>query len=107
MMEHDWVIHGGRVIDPANNVDDQLDLGIKGGHISFLAKSVNLSCAKHSFDARGKLVVPGLIDLHFHGYEHATPLGVPVDHYCLGRGVTTAVDAGSSGSSTFPGFRFF
>ena len=97
MIEHDWVIHGGRVIDPANNIDDQLDLGIKEGRISFLAKSAKLSCAKRSFDARGKVVVPGLIDLHFHGYEHATPLGVPVDHYCLGRGVTTAVDAGSSG----------
>ena len=107
MIEHDWVIHGGRVIDPANNIDDQWDLGINEGHISFLAKSIDLSCAKRSFDARGKIVVPGLIDLHFHGYEHATPLGVSVDHYCLGRGVTTAVDAGSSGCSTFPGFRFF
>ena len=70
----------GRLIDPANNIDDQLDLGIKEGRISFLAKSAKLSCAKRSFDARGKVVVPGLIDLHFHGYEHATPLGVPVDH---------------------------
>lgn len=46
------------------------------------------------FLVSGCLVVPGLIDLHVHCYEHVTPLGIDVDKYSVGRGVTTVVDAG-------------
>ena len=107
MAQHDWVIAGGRVIDPANRIDGRMDVYIKDGRISLLARSTDGETSKQRFDARGLLVVPGLIDLHMHGYEHVTPLGIAVDHYCLGRGVTTAVDAGSAGCSTFQGFRVF
>eukprot|EP00106_Octopus_bimaculoides_P023174 XP_014790616.1 PREDICTED: deacetylase EF_0837-like [Octopus bimaculoides] len=57
------------------------------------------------FDASGCYVVPGLIDCHVHAYQYATPLGIDVDEFCLRRGVTTAVDAGSAGAATFAGLR--
>src|SRR5207247_11350460 len=49
-------------------------------------------------DARGLLVTPGWIDLHTHVYWGVAPLGVEADTHCVGRGVTTAVDAGSAGA---------
>lgn len=107
MAHHDWIIAGGRVMDPSHGVDARLDLCIRDGHISLLTRSARAETFDRRFDARGLLVVPGLIDLHMHGYEHVTPLGINVDHYCLGRGVTTAVDTGSAGCSTFEGFRTY
>jgi len=56
-------------------------------------------------DARRLLVTPGWVDLHTHVYWGVAPLGVEADAHCLRRGVTTAVDAGSAGASTFPGFK--
>lgn len=107
MAHHDWIIAGGRVIDPANGVDARLDLCIRDGRISRLTRSAGAETSDRRFDAGGLLVVPGLIDLHMHGYEHVTPLGINPDHYCLGRGVTTALDTGSAGCSTFEGFRTY
>ena len=50
-------------------------------------------------------MTPGLIDLHTHLYPGVTHYGIEPDTHCLGRGVTTAVDAGSAGAQTFPGLR--
>lgn len=55
-------------------------------------------------DATGHLVTPGLVDLHVHGYRHVTPWGVDLDAHAPRAGVTTVVDAGSTGASTFGGF---
>lgn len=107
MPKLDWLITNGRIMDPATGLDQIADLGIQNGKIAQLGPSLDRQSARHSYDATNQLVVPGLVDLHIHGYQHATPLGIDVDHYCLGRGVTTAVDAGSAGCDTFPGFRAF
>jgi len=58
-------------------------------------------------DARGLLVVPGLIDLHVHVFAGASHYWIAPDPHCLATGVTTVVDAGSSGALTFPAFRQF
>ena len=105
MSQYDWIIKGGRVIDPANDIDDELDLALSAGAIARIDRGLDGAAADRVYDAAGKLVVPGLIDLHAHCYAGATPAGVDIDHYGLGRGVTTAVDAGSAGSDTFHGFR--
>jgi len=107
MRKLELIIRGGHVIDPANHVDAVLDIGVCDGRISAIEHSIDPELGDATYDASGKIVTPGLVDLHVHGYHLVSPLGVPVDHYCLGRGVTTAVDAGSSGCSTFAGFRAF
>ncbi|HEX5301516.1 MAG TPA: amidohydrolase/deacetylase family metallohydrolase, partial [Streptosporangiaceae bacterium] len=61
--------------------------------------------AAETVDASGLVLVPGLVDLHTHLYEGVSHYGIDPDANCLRRGVTTAVDAGSSGAQTFPGFR--
>jgi len=105
MHRYDWILRGGHVIDPAQQVDGLRDVGIRDGRIAAVAESLDPNLADNVYDATGKLVTPGLIDIHVHVYDAATPLGIDADHYCLGRGVTTAVDAGSAGCDTFPGLR--
>jgi dihydroorotase len=61
--------------------------------------------AHRMIDATGLVVVPGLVDLHVHVYPGVSHYGVEPDEHCLLRGVTTAVDTGSAGAATFPGFR--
>lgn len=107
MSSYDWLIKDGRVIDTANDTDGVMDLALASGKIVAVEAGLDPNQAQHVYDAAGKLVVPGLIDIHMHGYNHVTPLGIDTDHYCLGRGVTTAVDAGSAGACTYPGFRVY
>ena len=107
MTTYDWLIKGGRVIDPANDIDGFMDVALCAGRIVAVEADLNVDDAQQVYDASDKLVVPGLVDIHVHGYNHVTPLGIDADHYCLGRGVTTAVDAGSAGACTFPGFRVY
>ena len=107
MEKFDWIIKGGRVIDPASDTDGVFDVAINAGRIAKVHKALDAGSAEQVYDAGSRLVTPGLIDLHVHGYHLVTPLGIDVDHYCLGRGVTTAVDAGSAGCDVFAGFRAF
>ena len=90
----DLVIVGGRVVDPASGYDGPGEVAIRDGLCVALGPSVGP--AKETLDVAGRLVVPGLIDLHthvFHGYHGADP-----DVVCLPRGTTTAFDGGSSGA---------
>ncbi len=105
MNQYDWIIAGGRVIDPANDIDDELDVGISAGEIAAVGMGLDGAAADQVYDASGKIVVPGFIDIHAHCYQGGTPSGVDIDHYGLGRGATTCVDAGSSGCDTFDDFR--
>ena len=106
---HDLVIRGGRVIDPSQNIDAVMDVAIDGARISALGPSIGDGGVPggmgQAFEANGLIVTPGFVDLHTHVYFGVPPLGVEADPNCLAKGVTTAVDAGSAGSSTFPGFR--
>ncbi|MBI3964994.1 MAG: amidohydrolase/deacetylase family metallohydrolase, partial [Chloroflexi bacterium] len=97
----------GRVIDPGRGFDGVADVAIRSDRIMAVEPNIELANAgtRHVLDAAGLIVVPGLIDVHTHLFAGVAPLGVEADPNCLGRGVTTAVDAGSSGGSTFPAFR--
>jgi dihydroorotase len=101
---YDLVIKGGTVIDPSIGLRKQLDIAVKDGKIAEV--SPNISAGKSRIvSAIGKLVTPGLIDVHVHVYEGVTESGINADRYCIARGVTTAVDAGSAGYPSIGGLR--
>lgn len=104
-MSDDLVIHGGTLIDPANGIDGVTDIAIRHGRVAAVGTDVDRSRALSSFDAAGLLVVPGLVDLHVHVYWGGADLSVEPGPNDLMRGVTTMVDAGSSGANNFPAFR--
>jgi dihydroorotase len=95
-------LDGGRVIDPASGVDEIATVAVTDGRIESVGPRVE---AERTIAAAGLLVVPGLVDLHTHLYRGVSHYGIDADAHCLLRGVTTAVDAGSAGAQTFPGFR--
>ena len=67
MSKHDLMIRGGHVIDPANGLDAMLDIGIRNGRISAIEPSIDPERADRIYDAVGKIVTPGFVDLHIHG----------------------------------------
>jgi dihydroorotase len=111
---YDLLIKGGHVIDPANQLDTVMDVAVAGGKIAAVAKDIPLTAAGKVVDAKGLYVTPGLIDIHVHvgtggaplnwfdpeARSHEAPYGIPAD-LALVSGVTTIVDAGTSGAETF------
>lgn len=105
MAKYDILLQGGRVFDSANASFSQADVAVKGGLVAAIAARLNAEDAAQVFDARGKLVTPGLIDMHTHvGFELHTKV-IQADDYCPAAGVTSAVDMGSAGAFTFPWYR--
>jgi dihydroorotase len=104
---YDTLLKGGHVIDPKNGIDRVMDVAISGGKIARVAAGINSSEAKKTVDVAGLYVTPGLIDIHVHIYLWQEPGGeaVQADAHSFRSGVTTMVDAGSSGWRTFPDFK--
>ncbi len=106
---YDILIKGGHIIDPVNNIDQVMDLAIKGNKIAAIEKEISANQAKKVVDASGLIVSPGLIDMHthnFYGTVHNRYLAnsfsaVPPDGFTFRSGVTTVVDAGSPGWRNF------
>lgn len=99
------VIKGGHVIDPKNNINDVMDIAINGDKIVQVAKNIDPKSAKQVVEAAGLYVTPGLIDIHSHNF-HGIRAGDPVpDGFTFRSGITTTVDAGSSGWKSFPRFK--
>lgn len=98
----DLVVRGGTVIDPAAGLHAVRDVAIRDGRIAAVEARIGPGDDAATLDASGKLVLPGLIDLHTHlfwGYHGTRP-----DDGCLPRGTTTALDAGSTGANGFEAF---
>jgi dihydroorotase len=104
---YDLLIAGGHVVDPSQNLSAVRDVAIRHGRIALVAEQVPRAQARRVFDAAGKIVTPGLIDVHGHAYQYGTPLGVDSNVTGIQSGVTTIVDAGSVGAPMFAGFRRF
>jgi dihydroorotase len=102
---YDLVVKGGRLIDPSQGISEARDVAVSGTKIARIATDIPAQEGRHVLDARGKIVTPGLIDVHTHVYDGVAPLGIPADPTCIAKGVTTVLDAGSSGAHTFPGLR--
>src|ERR1700675_357779 len=100
----DLILKGGRIIDPANGRDEVADIGFEGGRVAAVGSGLPLR-GSETVDASGRIVVPGLIDLHTHVYWGGTSLGVDADAIAVESATTTFVDAGSAGAGNFIGFR--
>ena len=102
---YDLLIREGTVIDPSQNINALMDVAIANGKIAEVARNIPASQAREVISAAGKIVCPGLIDIHAHVYEGVGTQGLSPDRYYLAKGVTTVVDAGSAGYTTIAGFR--
>jgi dihydroorotase len=102
---YDLVLKGGRVMDPSSGFDGVLDVAVENGTIARVAAGIAPNEAARVVEVGGKLVTPGLIDLHAHVFEGINRTGVNPDLAGVYSGVTTIVDAGSAGAATFGGWR--
>lgn len=103
-MKCDLLIRGGEVIDPSQGLHGVRDVAVAGDRIAAVGERLADIEPARTIDARGLLVVPGLIDLHVHAYPHS-PYGLEPDPICPAGGVTTMLDAGTAGSYNFSAFR--
>lgn len=109
----DLLIKGGHVIDPKNRIDRNMDVAVAGGKIVRVASDIPASDAKKVVDAKGMYLSPGFIDMHVHVFNGTTPdayiangfTSLPPDGFTFRTGVTTVVDAGSSGWRNFKAFK--
>ena len=101
----DLVIKGGEVFDPTQNLRAKRDIGMRFGRIEALEADIPVARALRALDASGKLVLPGLVDLHSHVYPYGSALGIPADELVPYQGTTTMVSAGDAGANNFAAFR--
>jgi dihydroorotase len=111
---YDLLIKGGMVIDPKNKINSVKDIAIKNGKIVEIANAIDSVKAIKTINARGLYVSPGLIDMHVHAFAGSGDADVYIadgftsvfpDGFTFRSGVTTIVDAGSSGWRNFRQFK--
>ncbi len=103
---YDLALTGGNLLDPALGIDNEpRDIAFKDGKVAAVADYIDPLSATLTVDVSGKLVTPGLVDLHGHFYHGGSSSAVHADQTCLGSGVTTGVDAGSSGFLNYGAMR--
>ena len=103
--QHDLILKNGTLLDPEQNIYDKRDIAFKDGLVSGVETEISSELSASTIDVSGKLVTPGLIDLHGHFYHGGTGSAVHADQNCLSAGVTTGVDAGSSGFLNYGAMR--
>lgn len=106
-VQYDLVISSDRVIDPANGLDGPAQIAVKDGRIAAVAPVLPAHIAAKTVDATGRIVCPGLIDIHVHVYEWVTNFGLPADDAGVHSGATTIIDQGSAGPWTVGGFKAY
>ncbi|MBR1169432.1 amidohydrolase family protein [Bradyrhizobium sp. DASA03005] len=105
--KYDLVIRGGEVLDPSQSLRARRDIGIRWGVIEAVQETIPAERALKSIDASGKLVMPGLIDLHCHVYPYGSAIGIPADELVQFQGTTTVVSAGDAGVNNLAALRRF
>jgi dihydroorotase len=99
-----FLLKGGRLIDPANGMDGLFDVHVRDGKVEAIGAALNTNGAT-VIDVKDKIVTPGLIDVHLHLMKGLGAFGVDPDVFGVGSGVTTVVDAGSAGHTLLNVFR--
>jgi dihydroorotase len=106
IMKYDLLIREGEVVDPGSGLRGLMDVGIAGGKIVEVAPALAVEEARATVSAKGRYVMPGLVDVHAHIFVNSSDMGENTDRFCNASGVTTVCDAGSAGSANFAGLRF-
>jgi dihydroorotase len=101
----DLVIRGGEVLDPSQSLRGRRDIGIRRGVVEAIETEIPAARALKTIDATGKLVMPGLVDLHCHVYPCGSPIGIPADERVQFQGTTTVVSAGDAGVNNLAALR--
>ena len=103
----DLLIKGGEVLDPSQRLRGVRDIGMRNGVIEAVQADIPAERALRVISAAGRLVTPGLIDLHAHTYPYGSGIGIPADELVPHQGTTTAISAGDAGANNFAAFRRF
>lgn len=101
----DLVIKGGELIDPAQSLRGKRDIGIRWGVVEAIEADIPAARAMRTIDASGKIVTPGLIDLHSHVYPYGSAIGIPADELVERQCTTTVVSAGDAGVNNIAALR--
>jgi dihydroorotase len=102
---YDLVIKGGEVMDPSQNLRGRRDVAIRYAKVAALEPEIPSEQATYVLPADGKLVLPGLVDMHVHVFPEASALGLPPDELVPLTATTTYVSAGDAGGNNFSGFK--
>lgn len=101
----DLLIRNANLLDPSQRLSGTRDIGIRHGRIEAIAAAIAPARAARVMDAGGKLVTPGLIDLHCHTFAYGSAIGIPADELVAHQCTTTVVSAGDAGANNFAAFR--
>jgi dihydroorotase len=101
---YDVLLKDGLIVDPSQGIHGNGCVAIEGNKIAAAGDTLD-GRAEKVFDMRGKIITPGLIDLHCHPVAGFWPMGVPADEVGVSTGVTLLCDAGSAGAANFEDMR--
>src|SRR3979409_1756328 len=101
----DLVIKGGDVLDPSQSLRGKRDIGIRYGMIEAVEADIPAARADRLLDVSGKLVTPGLVDLHAHVFPYGSAIGIPADELVAHQCTTTCVSGGDAGANNIAAFR--
>jgi dihydroorotase len=102
---NDLLIAGATLIDPAQQLHARKDVAFRDGLVVAVGDDLPVGGAREVLHAAGRIVTPGLVDVHGHFFHGYTTVPAVADEVCLAAGVTTAADAGTAGYVTFPVMR--
>jgi len=103
----DLLVRNANTLDAGTGLSGKRDIGIRYGLIEAIEPTIAAERALRVMDAGGKLVTPGLIDLHCHTYPYGSGIGIPADELVAHQCTTTVVSAGDAGANNFAAYRRF
>ena len=104
---YDLLIMGARVIDPSQDLDKVVDIAISRGKVMEIGANLPAEKAAQTIEAKGRLITPGLVDLHAHTYPQGSAIGLPADELAQFTATTTFVSAGDAGANNFSAFKHY